>query len=65
MVQVKNQKLNILTSEYVEGASLCDELNIAKTTEAFKRFARSQSIEIMKDKDDPIAQLEVSKPVIY
>ena len=41
MVQVKNQKLNILTSEYVEGASLCDELNIAKTTKAFKRFARS------------------------
>ena len=41
MVQVKNQKLNILTSEYVEGASFYDELNIVKTTKAFKRFARS------------------------
>ena len=36
---LKEQPLWI--SEYAEGASLCDELNIAKTTKAFKRFARS------------------------
>ena len=41
-----------------------EELNILKTAKAFKRYARSYSIEIIKDKDgnmnDPLAQLEAS-----
>ena len=45
-----------------------DELNIAKTAKAFKRYARIYSIEIIKDKDGnmngPLVQLEASKPVI-
>ena len=45
-----------------------DELNIVKTAKVFKRYARSYSIKIIKDKDgninDPLAQLEASKPVI-
>ena len=45
-----------------------DELNIVKTAKAFKKYARSFSIEIMKDKDvnmnDPLAQLEASEPII-
>ena len=44
-----------------------DELNIVKTAKTFKKYAKLYSIEIMKDKDgstnDPLAQLEVSKPV--
>ena len=62
MYQLKNQKLN--TSEL----PFYDELNIVKTAKAFKRFARSYSIEIIKDKNgnmnDPLAQLEASKPVL-
>ena len=45
-----------------------DELNIVKTAKAFKRYTRSYSIEITKDKDgnmnDSLVQLEASKPVI-
>ena len=45
-----------------------EELNIVKTVEAFKKYARSYSIEIMKDKDrnmnDPLAQFEASETVI-
>ena len=44
------------------------DLNIVKTAKAFKKYARSFSIEIMKDKDgnmnDPLAQLEASEPII-
>ena len=62
MYQLKNQKLN--TSEL----PFYDELNIVKTAKAFKRFARSYSTEIMKDKNgnmnDPLAQLEASKTVL-
>ena len=43
-------------------------LNIVKIAKAFKKYARSCSFEIIKDKDgnmnDPLAQLEASKPVI-
>ena len=45
-----------------------DELKLVQTVKAFKKYARSYSIEIMKDKDgdmnDPLTQLEASKPVI-
>ena len=45
-----------------------DELNIVQTVTAFKKCARSYSIEIIKDKDgntnDPIAQLEANRPFI-
>ena len=45
-----------------------DELNVVKTTKAFRRYARSYSIEIIKDKNrnmnDSLVQLEASKPVI-
>ena len=45
-----------------------DELNIVQTVTAFKKCARSYSIEIIKDIDgnmnDPIAQLKASRPVI-
>ena len=45
-----------------------DELNIDQTVAAFKNYARSYNIEIIKDKDgnmnDPLVQLEVSKSVI-
>ena len=45
-----------------------DELNIVKTVKAFKKYVRSYSSEIMKDKgrntNDPLAQLEASKPVL-
>ena len=45
-----------------------DELNLVKTAEPFKKYARSYSTEIMKDKDrnmnDALAQLEAIKPVI-
>ena len=45
-----------------------NELNIVKTAKAFKKYARSHNIEIIKDKDgnmnDPLAQLEVSKSII-
>ena len=44
------------------------ELNIVKTVKAFKKYVRSYSSEIMKDKgrntNDPLAQLEASKPVL-
>ena len=44
-----------------------DESNIVKTAKAFKRYA-SYNIEIIKGKDgnmnDPLVQLEASKPVI-
>ena len=44
------------------------ELNIVKTAKAFKGYAKSYSIEIIKDKDENmnhlLAQLEASKPVI-
>ena len=44
-----------------------DELNIVKTAKSFKRYARSYSTEIIKDKDgninDPLAQLEACKLV--
>ena len=43
------------------------ELNIVKTAKTFKKYARSHSIEIMKDKDrninDPLGQLQASKSV--
>ena len=43
------------------------ELNIVKTAIAFKRYAKSYSTEIIKDKDenikDRLAHLEASKPV--
>ena len=43
------------------------ELNIVKTAKAFKRYAKSYSTEIIKDKDEnikyPLAHLEASKPV--
>ena len=45
-----------------------DELNTVKTAKAFKKYARSYSIEIIKDKDgnmnDALVQLEANKPVI-
>ena len=45
-----------------------DELNTVKTAKAFKKYVRSYSIEIVKDKDgnmnDPLAQLDARKPVI-
>ena len=45
-----------------------DGLNIVKTAKAFERYARSFGIEIIKDKDgtmnDPLSQLEASKPGI-
>ena len=45
-----------------------DELNVVQTTKAFRRYARSYSIEIIKDKNrnmnDSLVQLEASKPVI-
>ena len=45
-----------------------DELNVVKTTKSFRRYARSYSIEIIKDKNrnmnDSLVQLEASKPVI-
>ena len=45
-----------------------DESNVVKTTKAFRRYARSYSIEIIKDKNrnmnDSLVQLEASKPVI-
>ena len=48
--------------------SFYDELNVVKTTKAFRRYARSYSIEIIKDKNrnmnHSLVQLEASKPVI-
>ena len=45
-----------------------DELNIVKTAKALKRYAKSYSIEITKDKNgkmsDPLPQLEASQPVM-
>ena len=45
-----------------------NELNIVKTAKAFKKYARSHNIEIIKDKDgnmnDPLAQLEAIESVI-
>ena len=45
-----------------------DELNIVKSAKALKNYARSYSIEIIKDKDgnliDPLIELEARKPVI-
>ena len=45
-----------------------NELNIVQTVTAFKKYARSYSIEIIKDKDgnmnDPLVKLEASRPVI-
>ena len=45
-----------------------DKSNIVRTAKAIKRYSRSYSIAIVKDKDvnidDPLAQLEASKPVI-
>ena len=44
-----------------------DELNIVKITKPFKKYAKSYSIEIIKDKDGnmnyPLVQLKASKPV--
>ena len=44
------------------------ELNIVKTAKAFKKYARSYSIEIIGDKDgtmnDPLVRLKAIKPVI-
>ena len=40
-----------------------DELNIVKTSKAFKRYARSYSVEII-DSKDPSVQLTISKPSI-
>ena len=40
-----------------------DELNIVKTSKAFKGYARSYSIEII-DPKDPWVQLTISKPSI-
>ena len=44
------------------------ELNIVKKVKAFKKYVRSYSSEIMKDKgrntNDPLAQLEASKSVL-
>ena len=40
-----------------------DELSIQKISEAFKRYARSQKIEII-DSKDPLVQLEASKSSI-
>ena len=37
-----------------------DELSIAKISQAFKRYARSYTVEII-DSKDPLAQLEASK----
>ena len=37
-----------------------DESNIVKTSQAFKRYARSYQIEII-DSKDPLVQLEASK----
>ena len=45
-----------------------DELNIFEIVTAFKKYARSYIIEIIKDKDkkmnEPLVQLKASKPVI-
>ena len=45
-----------------------DESSIGKIAKTFKRYVRSYSIEIMKDKDgnmnEPLAQLEAIKPDI-
>ena len=45
-----------------------DELNIVQTAKAFLKYARSYSIDIMKDKNgnmnDSLAHLEASKSVI-
>ena len=45
-----------------------DELNIVKTAKAFKRYVKSYCTEIIKVKggymNDPLGQLEASKPVI-
>ena len=40
-----------------------DELNVVKTSKAFKGHARSYSIEII-DSKDPSVQLTISKPSI-
>ena len=40
-----------------------DELTIAKTSQVFKRYARTYKIEII-DSKDPLAQLEASKSSI-
>ena len=45
-----------------------DELNIVKSAKALKNYARSYSMEIIKDKDenlnDPLIELEARKSVI-
>ena len=68
-ITIKKLKIKRLNNvDMLSELSFHDELNIVKTAKAFKRYARCYSIEIIKDKDenmnDPLAQLEASKPVI-
>ena len=69
MHQLKNQNVKRLNNAYMlHELPFYDKLNTIKTAKAFKRYKRIYSIEIIKDRDgnmnDPLAQLEVNKPVI-
>ena len=66
---IKNPKIKHLNNaDMLSELLFYDELNIVKTAKAFKKYARSYSIEIIKDKDgnlnDELAQLEAGKPVM-
>ena len=66
---IENQKIKKLSNVgMLSELPFYDELNILKTAKAFKKYARSYSIEIIKDNDgnmnDPLAHLKASKPVI-
>ena len=52
-----------MKNELLKELSFYNELNIEKTSKAFKGYARSYSIEII-DSKDPSGQLTTSKPSI-
>ena len=63
--KVKTKKLSNV--DMLRELPFYDELIIVKTAIAFKKYAKSHSMEIIKEKDenvnDPLVQLEASKPV--
>ena len=65
---VKPKIKNLNNVNILSEVPFYDKLNIVKTPKAFKIYAKSYSIEIMKDRNenlnDPLAQLEASKPII-
>ena len=58
---IEKSRIKLLINiELMDELALYDELSIEKMSKGFKRYARSDRIEI-KDSKDPLVQMEVSK----